>query len=68
MAGEDVTSIQQRKSVEKEVESLTEARRILTCSEVSHKHSQRAVDADSNVGILEPVEAGTGIVIGIFPM
>ena len=28
-AGEDITSIQQRKSVEKEVESLTEGRRIL---------------------------------------
>ena len=30
VAGEDITSIQQRKSVEKEVESLTEGRRILT--------------------------------------
>ena len=29
VAGEDITSIQQRKSVEKEVESLTEGRRIL---------------------------------------
>ncbi|KAI9706563.1 MAG: hypothetical protein M1836_003570 [Candelina mexicana] len=30
VAGEDATSIQQRKSVEKEIESLTEGRRILT--------------------------------------
>ena len=30
VAGEDITSIQQRKSVEKEIQSLTEGRRILT--------------------------------------
>ena len=30
VAGEDTTSIQQRKSIEKEIESLIEGRRILT--------------------------------------
>lgn len=30
VAGEDATSIQQRKSVEKEIESLTEGRKFLT--------------------------------------
>lgn len=42
VAGEDTTSIQQRKSIEKEIESLMEGRRILTAWEACENPSVKA--------------------------